>query len=59
MILGECPHCDSFVSTPMGPAPCYSEEVCSSCGKAYWLKHSRFDPIAYADKPDDFGEKII
>jgi len=58
MIMGECPHCNSSTWTPIGPAPCYSEEKCESCGKTYWLLHSRIDPVAYAEKPKSVGEMI-
>jgi len=47
MIMGGCPYCDTHVSTPMGPAPCFSKEKCESCGNEYWLQHSRFNPVAY------------
>ena len=46
MIIGECPYCDGPIFTPIGPAPCYSKEVCPHCKKTYWLKHSRLEPIA-------------
>ena len=59
MIMGECPHCGEYVSTPMGPAPCYSKEICPHCKKEYWLKHSRIQSIAYTDKPKEVGKKII
>ena len=52
MILGDCPHCGEHVMTPIGPAPCWSEETCDECGKTYWLKHSRLDPVAVTEKPE-------
>ena len=58
MIIGECPHCDAHVMTPMAERLCFSEETCDGCGKTYWLKHSRLDPIAYPDKPKECGERI-
>ncbi len=58
MIMGECPHCGEFVSTPIGPAPCFSKEVCPSCNKEYWLKHSRLNPEATKEKPKEAGDKL-
>lgn len=59
MIFGECPHCDKPVSTPIGPAPCFSKERCHHCQKDYWLKHSRLNPEAYTEKPKEAGDKLV
>lgn len=58
MIMGDCPHCDRFVSTHIGQAACFSKEVCPHCKKEYWLRHSRFDPEAYQEKPKEVGKLI-
>ena len=59
MIFGECPHCDGFVINPIGPAPCWSKNTCEHCGKEYWLKHSRLDPEAFTEKPEEVDETRI
>lgn len=38
--------------------PCFSKEICESCGKEYWLKHSRVNPEAYTEKPSEVGKLI-
>lgn len=59
MIFGECPHCNKTIINYLAPiVPCYTKEVCEHCQKEYWLKHSRIDPTAYAEKPADCGTKI-
>lgn len=56
MIFGSCPHCDAATINYLAPdhlLPCFSKEKCEGCEKEYWLKHSRIDPVAYAEKPDN------
>jgi len=48
--MGPCPYCDHENWTPAAPAEMAgqcSRETCGGCGKRYWLKHSRIDPVAY------------
>lgn len=63
MIMGQCPYCDSSIMTPLAPDPLprFSKEICDTCKKEYWLKHSRYDPIAYPLDDIDVDEvnKIV
>jgi hypothetical protein len=48
VIIGECPYCKHCNMTPCADqCPTYSKEKCYVCGKEYWLRHSRLDPVAY------------
>jgi len=48
MIIGECPYCDELIINACAEkTPCFSKEICRSCRKEYWLRHSRVDPEAY------------
>jgi len=58
MIFGDCPYddCNAPVSTACADkCPAFSKETCETCGREYWLKHSRIDPVAYTLK--DFAEE--
>ena len=58
MIFGECPYCDEMISTPIADTcPAMSKETCDSCGKQYWLKHSRLNPVAYPMEEIEVNEE--
>lgn len=57
MIIGECPYCAEIETTAIAPqCPVFSKETCESCGKRYWLYHSRLDPMRYSI--EDFEKKF-
>jgi len=54
MIFGECPYedCDGSHAIPLASdaeLPAFSKETCETCGRIFWLKHSRIDPVAYTE----------
>lgn len=48
MIFGDCPYdgCSGFHAIPC-LAPGWTKEKCETCGREFWLRHSRIDPEAY------------
>jgi hypothetical protein len=54
VIIGECPYCREIETAACAPqCPAFSRETCESCGKQYWLYHSRLTPNRYSD--EDFN----
>jgi len=50
MIIGDCPYegCNGRHMIPCAEdCPSFSIEICESCGKEFWLLHSRINPVAY------------
>jgi hypothetical protein len=53
MIIGECPYddCDGSHMIAIAPqCPALSKHECETCGKEFWMYHSRIDPAAYTLK---------
>ena len=53
MIIGECPYedCEGVSHIPCAErCPVFSREACESCGRTFWLLHSRVDPKAYTEQ---------
>lgn len=58
MIFGDCPYdeCDGSHAIPSAEhTPAFSKEKCETCGRDYWLYHSRLVPKAYT--LEDFAAK--
>ena len=60
MIIGECPYegCDGFHMIPIADkTPAFSKEKCETCGREYWLMHSRINPKAFT--VEEFEKEYI
>lgn len=58
MIIGDCPYedCDDNHWIPCAEkTPCFGKEVCETCGREYWMLHSRILPKAFT--LEQFTEK--
>ena len=67
MIFGNCPYCDEPMSNELadGELPQFERLISDCCNNPVWLKHSRFEPVAYTEdqffiefKIDDFTNNI-
>ncbi len=53
MIIGDCPYdgCDDCHMVPCADeCPAFSRETCDTCGRIYWLRHSRMLPEAFTEE---------
>lgn len=58
MIIGDCPYpdCQGRRMIPCArECPTFSKETCETCGRGFWLRHSRVDPKAHTEQ--DFHEE--
>ena len=55
MIVGECPYeCGGGHCVPLSQPISFTKHECETCGKTFWIKHSRIEPEAYTD--EDFNK---